>query len=227
MRFRHHLPVGYQRRQHLGSCSNMLFEWDWNGAGWMSLRKPVFSREVWDLEASVGFVPPVERGRENRAGWWPWAVSNIPLYANLECLTAWLLLDRRGLGSNHNLVLVGAVWTDSWGLSHKSCTIKIRFWPFCNKLRNQGSAVNKTKLNVNGLLVKLSVLFLFMGSLKLISDACYASHTALSCIGASAPSHWVEIVLMGYQASLRKTNKQTKTLLMRKEESLWSMSRQV
>lgn len=82
------------------------FGWDWNVAGGVRLRKSVLHREVWELEACVGFVPHFLWRQE---GWTElggdWAVSNIPLCANLEFLSASVLLRGRGFSNRYTVVL--------------------------------------------------------------------------------------------------------------------------
>lgn len=83
------------------------FGWDWNVAGGVRWRKSVLPREVWELEACIGFVPHFlwkEEGRTELDD--DWAVSNIPLYANLEFLSASVLLSGRGFSSRYTVVLL-------------------------------------------------------------------------------------------------------------------------
>lgn len=88
------------------SVLTCCFGWDWNVAGGVTLRKSVLPREVWELEACVGFVPLFlwkEEGRTELGD--DWAVSNIPLYANLEFLSASVLLSGRGFSNRYTVVL--------------------------------------------------------------------------------------------------------------------------
>lgn len=84
------------------SVLTCFFDREWNVAGWMSLRKPVFPREVWDLEASVGCVPCFLWKAEGRTE----LGDDHEQYQIFRCMQPWvfccLLLGGKGFGNNHN-----------------------------------------------------------------------------------------------------------------------------
>lgn len=88
------------------SVLTCCFGWDWNVANGVRLRMSVLHREVQELEAFVGFVPHFlwrEEGKTELGD--DWSVSNIPLYANLEFLSASVLLSGRGFSTRYTVVL--------------------------------------------------------------------------------------------------------------------------